>query len=124
MRFGPSEVSDSIRFTVESWDVDFFVAKSSSDRACLSRAVSVDIAGALLRVVTAEDSLIHKLVKLRTDRRRILQDLADIRAVVLARGTRHDHVYLRASLPDMDAQLLEALERIDDDELVQRILAR
>ena len=105
-------------------DVDFFVAKSAYDRACLSRAVSVDLAGAPLRVVTAEDLLIHKLIKLRSDRRRILQDLADMRAIVVARGAELDHAYLRTWLSADDAALLEAVRSLDDEALVQRVLAR
>ncbi len=124
MRFGPSEVPDSLRFTIERWDVDFFVAKSAYDRECLARAVNVALAGASLRVVTAEDLLIHKLIKLRTDRRRILQDLADIRAVVVARGSGLDHAYLASWLSADDAALLAAVENLDDEALVQRILAR
>lgn len=50
--------------------------------------------GIEVKVVTPEDLLIHKMLKLRTDRRRLLQDLADVRAVVEARGDRleWDHV--------------------------------
>jgi hypothetical protein len=124
MRFGPQSLPDSIRFALGPWDVDFFVAKSDYDRACLSRALPVEMLGATLRVVTAEDLLIHKLMKLRTDRRRILQDLADLRAVIVARAHELDHEYLRAWLSPSDAELLAAISDLDDEDLVKRILAR
>lgn len=47
-------------------------SKTPYDRECLSRAIPVEFAGVPARVVTAEDLLIHKMIKLRHDRRRML----------------------------------------------------
>jgi hypothetical protein len=75
-------------------------------------------------VVAAEDLLIHKLIKLRTDRRRILQDAADLRGVIDGQRDNIDWVYLDRWLPAAEAKLLRDIPVIADDELVQRLLHR
>src|SRR5687767_935349 len=65
---GPEELPDVIRFRFGDWDVDLFVAKSDHDRAALARAKPVELEGHRFRVATAEDLVVHKFVKLRTDR--------------------------------------------------------
>jgi predicted nucleotidyltransferase len=122
MRTGPNELPDLIRFRVGDWDVDLFVSKDEYDAECMARAVTVQLDGAEARIVTAEDLLIHKMMKLRTDRRRLLQDLADIRAVSAARGPDLDLTYLRKWLPAQDAEFLESVATTDDEELLQRLL--
>lgn len=121
MRFGPGELPDVLRFRVGAWDVDLFVSKGAYDRNCLDRAVEADIGGCKIRVVTPEDLLIHKLFKLRTDRRRVLQDVADIRAVLDARGTSVDVEYLRRWLSGGEFELFEAFRRLDDDAVLDRL---
>lgn len=121
MRTGAAELPDSVRFRVDDW-VHLFVCKDAYDRACLDRAVAVELGGITVRVVAVEDLLIHKLIKLRTDRRRILQDAADVRAVIDARREDIDWSYLRTWLPASEARLLEDVSSIADDELVQRLL--
>lgn len=77
-----------------------------------------------VRVVRAEDLLIHKMIKIRTDRRRILQDLADIRALFEGMGPRLDWGYLRQWLPEAEAKLLESASQLDDEALLERLLPR
>jgi hypothetical protein len=122
VRSGPAELPDVVRFRVGSWDVDLFVSKSPYDRECLRRAETLDIDGVIVRVVTAEDLLIHKMMKLRHDRRRILQDLADVRAVVDARGESVDWDYVRKWARADESNWLEAVGRSTDEELVRRLL--
>lgn len=122
IRSGPEELPDMVRFRVGDWDVDLFVCKDAYDRTCLDRAVAATIDGAEVRVVTAEDLLIHKMIKLRTDRRRLLQDLADIRAVVVAQAGQLDWTYLRRWLPAAESELLDAVSSLSDEELVGRLL--
>jgi hypothetical protein len=121
-RSGPGELPDLVRFRVQDWDVDLFVCKGPYDRQCLDRAVNVVIDGVETRVVTAEDLLIHKMIKLRTDRRRLLQDLADVRAVVRAQSAHIDWNYLKAWLPAEEANLLAAVSSESDEDLVRRLL--
>lgn len=122
MRTGTEELPDIVRFRVGDWDVDLFLSKDEYDRACLSRAVSAKVDGTEIRVVTAEDLLIHKLIKLRSDRRRLLQDVADIRAVIEAQRDELDWTYLRNWLPEREAQLLAEVAAIGDEELVRRLI--
>ncbi|MBI2896323.1 MAG: nucleotidyltransferase [Deltaproteobacteria bacterium] len=122
MRAGPGEMPDLVRFRVGDWDVDLFVSNGAYDRTCLERAVQVEVAGTKVKVVTAEDLLIHKLIKLRSDRRRMLQDLADIRSVLDARGDTIDWEYLKSWLPPHEAELLRSVSALDDEALVKRLL--
>lgn len=75
-------------------------------------------------VVTPEDLLVHKVVKLRSDRRRLLQDLADIRAILDARGAALDWAYLDRWLPPVEADFLRSVLQLDDETLVRRLLGR
>jgi hypothetical protein len=124
MRTGPEELPDMVRFRVGDWDIDLFVSKDEYDRTCLGRAIAATVGGTEVRVVTAEDLLIHKMIKLRTDRRRLLQDLADLRAVIATQADRIDWDYLRRWLPAADATFLDAVASSDDEELVRRLLGR
>jgi hypothetical protein len=124
LRSGPGELPDMVRFRVADWDVDLFVSKGPYDRECLDRAVQVQIEGVAARVVTAEDLLIHKMIKLRTDRRRLLQDLADVRGVLQAQTAHIDWGYLRKWLPAEESSLLDSVSGASDEELVQRLLLR
>jgi predicted nucleotidyltransferase len=122
VRSGSGDLPDIVRFRVEDWDVDLFVSKDAYDRECLRRAIAVEVDGVPVRVVTAEDLLLHKMIKLRHDRRRLLQDLADIRAVVDARGDRPDWEYIRRwALPE-ESEWLEEVGRSTDEQLVRRLL--
>jgi hypothetical protein len=124
VRSGPGELPDVIRFRVGDWDVDLFVAKRRYDEVCLARAVPVELGGILVKVVTPEDLLIHKLIKLRTDRRRVLQDLADLRALLEERGETLDWSYLRQWLPEDERELAESLASLDDEAILARLLRR
>jgi predicted nucleotidyltransferase len=119
IRSGPEELPDIVRFRVEDWDVDLFVSKSAYDRECLKRAVAVEIDGVPVRVVTAEDLLIHKMIKLRHDRKRLLQDLADVRAVVDARGDELDWEYIRRWILPLESMWLEEVGRSTDEQLLR-----
>lgn len=123
IRSGPEELPDIVRFRVDDWDVDLFVSKGPYDRECLSRAIAVEIDGVRVRVVTAEDLLIHKMIKLRHDRRRLLQDLADIRAVVDAQGEGLDWEYVRRWASAEESVWLEEVARSTDEQLVRRLPA-
>ena len=115
VRGGAGELPDVIRFRVGSWDVDLFVCKSHYDEVCLRRAVRVDLAGTGLRVVTPEDLLVHKAIKLRTDRRRVFQDLADLRLLVEARGASIDWAYVHRWIRESERALLDAVRSLDDE---------
>jgi hypothetical protein len=118
IRVGPGRIPQLIRFSFGEWDVDLFVATTEYDRECLARAVSAEVVGLRIGVVTAEDLLIHKLIKLRDDKRKLLQDGADIRQILEARGAELDHAHLRRWLPPEHAELLAQASHIDDAELV------
>lgn len=120
IRSGAEELPDIVRFRVGEWDVDLFVSKGAYDRACLGRAVSVEVDGTQVRVVSAEDLLIHKMIKLRSVRRRLLQDLADIRAVVSAQAERLDWSYVRLWSRPLEAEFLEAVAPSTDEELIRK----
>lgn len=122
VRARSGQLPDMVRFRVGSWDVDLFVAKGDYDRACLARALHAQIEGVDVRVVTAEDLLIHKLIKLRSDRRRFLQDLTDIRAVAEAQREGLDWGYLKTWLEPADESLLRSLLDSTDEEIVRRLL--
>ena len=124
IRAGSGELPDLVRFRVGQWDVDLFVTKGAYDELCLRRAVRVDVDGIEVSVVSAEDLLIHKLIKLRNDRRRLLQDLTDVRAVIEARTEHLDWRHLRTWLRPEESTLLESVARSTDEELVQRLLGR
>lgn len=120
---GPPENPGVLRLRFLDWDVDIFVTEDGAyDRECAARAVSVETRAGPVAVVTAEDLLVHKLIKLRTDRRRILQDVADMRALMDAQRANLDWGYLRRWLPGSEGKLLESLSVLDDDAVLQRLL--
>jgi hypothetical protein len=122
---GPADAPGVLRLRFGSWDVDLFVTSDDPyDRECSARAVEVPTAAGPVRVVTAEDLLIHKLIKLRNDRRRLLQDLADMRAVLQAQLPSLDWDYLRRWLPADEAETLSVLSTCDDEQLARRILGK
>lgn len=124
IRVGPGEVPDLVRFRVGDWDVDLFASKSEYDREVLRRAVEVEVEGIRVRVVRAEDLLIHKLVKLATDKRRLLQDAADLRALLSARGAKLDFEYLARWLAPADLELIRSLPTLGDEALTHALLQR
>lgn len=121
IRSGSEDLPDIVRFRIDEWDVDLFVSKDVYDRECLQRAIAVEVDGVPVRVVTAEDLLLHKMMKLRHDRRRLLQDLADVRAVVDARGDGLDWAYIRRWAPPNESAWLEEVGRSTDEQLVRRL---
>ncbi len=70
-----------------------------------------------------EDLIIHKLTKLRSDRRRVLQDAADLRALLAARRDQMDWAYLSKWLPAPDAELVREMDSLNDAQLVQRLMS-
>jgi hypothetical protein len=120
MRFGASEVPDIVRFRIGDWDVDLFVAKYPDDFECLARAVPVALGSATVRIVTAEDLMVHKLRKLRSDRRRVLQDAADLRTI-FAQKSDLDWSYVQSHLGPDDLALLDSIRRLSDDEFLERL---
>jgi hypothetical protein len=122
---GPPDAPGLLRLRFLNWDVDLFVvADDPYDRECAARAVEVATPFGSVRVVTPEDLLIHKLIKLRSDRRRLLQDLADMRALTQAQQSSLDWAYLRRWLPAPEADLLASVSSADDEELARRIFGR
>jgi hypothetical protein len=124
IRVGPEEVPSIIRIQFRGWQVDLFVAKSEYDLHCLERAVATKIGEAEVRVVTPEDLIIHKLHKLKDDRRKLLQDAADLRLLATTLGPRLDLDYLRKWLEPSDAELASQLATLDEAELVRQLAAR
>ncbi|MBX3188149.1 MAG: nucleotidyltransferase [Labilithrix sp.] len=124
VRGGAGALPDMVRFRIAGWDIDLFVSKSDYDRECLRRAIEVEVDGTEVRVVTVEDLLIHKMIKLRSDRRRILQDLADVRAVVDVQRGRLDWSYVEKWVPVDELALLRAISTSSDEDLLQRLLGR
>jgi hypothetical protein len=124
IRAGSEELPDLVRFRVGDWDVDLFVAKSAYDRECLKRGVSTEIDGVVVRVVTKEDLLIHKMVKLRHDRKRMLQDLADVRAIIDLYKDQLDWEYIRQWARAEEAAWLEQVASLTDEELLKRLIPR
>lgn len=123
VRGGTGEIPDVMRLSIGSWDIDVFPVKDDYDMTCLGRATEADIGGVRLKVVTPEDFVIHKLVKLRVDRRRLLQDATDLRAVIAAKRTALDFDYLRRWLPAVEAAFVEHAGAMSDADLVQRLSA-
>jgi hypothetical protein len=119
---GPPDAPGLLRLRFLDWDVDLFVTSDDPYyQECFVRAVEVTTDAGAVRVVTAEDLLIHKLIKLRTDRRRLLQDLADMRAVMQAQQETIDWAYLRRWLPSPEAEFLSSLSTASDEDLARRI---
>lgn len=119
MRAGPERVPSTIRFEFAGWPVDIFVAKTAYDRECLRRSVEVDLLGTKVRVVTPEDLVIHKLIKLRDDKRKLLQDAADIQTLLQTFAL--DSGYFEAWLPVGEARLLSEAKSLDAASLVARL---
>ncbi len=112
-----------VRFRIGDWDVDLFVAKDAYDLECLDRASALTIDGVPVWVVSPEDLIIHKLIKLRLDRRRILQDVADLRSLLEAQP-QMDRSYLARWLPPAEYALVQALSTLDDEAVLSRLLGR
>lgn len=123
MRVGASEIPDIVRFRLRDWDVDLFVAKTDEDLEILGRAVTVDIGGSSVRVVAVEDLIIHKLRKLHSDRRRVLRDAADLRAL-FERHPQLDFSWIERHCDPADHDLLAAVRDASDEELLSRLVRR
>jgi hypothetical protein len=121
VRFGPGDLPDLVRFRLGDWDVYLFVSKGAYDQLCLERAVETQLGATRVRVVTAEDLLIHKTIKLRTDRKRVLQDLADMRALLEAQSQTIDWIYIRRWLPADEADFLASIATLDDEAILRRL---
>lgn len=121
---GAQELPDLVRFRVLDWDVDLFVTRGEYGRGCLARAVEVELAGVRVRVVTPEDLVVHKLFKLRNDRRRLLQDVADLRSLLTARGPSFDWDYVTRCVQPDETAFAQAVAVEDDELLLRRLLAR
>lgn len=116
---GPSEVPDIVRFRAGRWDVDLFVAKDEHDLEVLRRAQRVELGDVSIKVVTPEDLLIHKMKKLRVDRRKVLQDLADVVALVRVRGDGLDRNYLDGWLTAKEREVIDAAARGDQEAMLK-----
>jgi hypothetical protein len=117
-RSGPAELPDVLRLAIAGFDVDIFVAHTAYARLSLSRAQEVVVDDLRFRVVTPEDLLLHKLIELKSDRRRILQDLADIRALAEAYPAL-DRQYLAQWGGDEVLRLLDGLAALDEKGLLE-----
>lgn len=120
---GPPDAPTVLRLSFARWDIDVFVSRDDDayDRACAARAAAItgmDVS--LLRVVLPEDLMIQKMFKLRTDRRRILQDVTDLRALLETRGDGIDWVYVETWLPENEFFWMKSLAALSDEELLSR----
>ncbi len=118
MRVGPERIPAIVRIRLLGWDVDLFSATSEYDLACLQRAVTVPMGGINVRVVTPEDLILHKLRKLKDDKRKLLQDAADLKALAEARADALDSAWLSKWLTGDDAEKAARLRTLTDAELV------
>ena len=73
-----------------------------------------------MRVVTPEDFVIQKLRKLKSDRRRVLQDAADLRAL-MERRPDLDWPYVRDRIDAEDLALLDAFRGLSDEAILDRL---
>jgi hypothetical protein len=119
VRVGPERIPSTIRLEFARWQVDLFVAKTAYDHERLRRAVAVAVLGVPTRVVTPEDLLIHKLIKLQDDQSKLLQDAADIDAIL--RTCALDQAYFDRWLPEAEARFLAEGRTLDSLELVARL---
>ncbi len=122
IRSGSEALPDIVRFRVGDWDVDLFVSKGPYDFESLRRAVTAEVDDVTVRVVTAEDLLVHKMKKLRFDRKRMIQDLADIRAVIDANQSALDWGYIRNWTPAEESSWLEMVAHATDEALIVGLL--
>lgn len=80
----------------------------------IERAVSVDVAGKAIRLCTAEDLILHKLVSERP------RDREDVEGVILRQGTSLDRKYL----DPLVEQVASALERAEISRFYGACLAK
>jgi predicted nucleotidyltransferase len=91
--------------------VDIILALLPYEEEAVSRAVAVRVGGTPVRFCTAEDLILHKIISTRD------RDLADVEALLLARGGRLDRSYL-------DPRVHELAVLLDRPELEQWYLER
>jgi hypothetical protein len=65
--------------------------------------------------------LIHKMKKLRVDRRKVLQDLADVAAIVRVRGSELDRNYVDGWLTVKEREALDAAAHGDQGAMLKRL---
>lgn len=116
---GPERVPRIIRLRIGSWEVDVFVVHSEYDKECLARATTGNFLGLNVTVVSPEDLLIHKLIKLRDDKSKILQDASDIQAILAAHKV--DGEYLARWLAPEQASIIESGHELSASELVSKL---
>lgn len=131
---GPARLVDLVKaFTERGWDaqpywrngeqirlsrrdlprVDCLIATTDYERAAIDRSVEVEIAGRALRVLTAEDLIVFKLVAGRA------RDHEAVAAIINARGAALDTQYITGWLeqfevPDAWGRALEEARREAD----------
>ena len=120
----PSRVADPLRFAVElgvlpvsdsdGTPIDLILGTLPLETDAIARAVEISIAGSVVRLCTAEDLILHKLV---SDRPR---DLEDVTGIVLRMRDQLDRDYL-----DPRVRLVTSgLDRPDRLEEFERLLVR
>ena len=118
---GGGERPSIVRFEIQGWQVDLFNALTAYDDACLSRARVVELLGIEVPVVRPEDLVLHKLLKLQDDKRRLPQDAADL-SQLLALGDL-DWPYLETWLPKLGVDFLRKEAPLEFGALVARLQA-
>ena len=83
--------------------VDLVVAGLPYEESAIRRAVPIDVAGTTVRLCTAEDLVLHKII---SDRPR---DRDDVEGIIVRQGPRLDRAYLDPLIE----QLARGLERPD-----------
>jgi hypothetical protein len=118
---GPFELPHTLRLSIGSWDVDVFVAHTDYDENCLARAVETEIAGHRIRVVTPEDLIVHKLIKLRDDKSKLLLDASDLRELLGLPSMNLD--YVRQWARPAEYQVVAEAKTLSPSAFVQRLEA-
>lgn len=78
--------------------VDCLIATTDFERAAVDRSVTVEIEGHPLRVLTAEDLIVYKLIAGRA------RDYEAVAAIINARGSRLDIDYITGWLEQFEAR--------------------
>lgn len=118
---GGGSVPSIVRFEVAGWQVDLFAALTAYDDECLARAERIELLGHVVPVVRPEDLILHKLLKLQDDKRRLAQDAADLTALLALDAL--DWGHLERWLPSVRGDFLHRGEPLPLDVLIRHLQA-
>ena len=115
---GPERLPTMVRFPLGSWDVDLFTVNDPYYRKCMERCLTGTFGGVAIRIVSVEDLLIHKMIKLRSDKRDVAQDASDIRKLVEVHRATIDFQYIKEWAQPAEAGLVGKADSMKQSELV------